>query len=80
LARLSSRKAAVLGGHLIPPAESSPVPPQPGGTGTSLEWVLLAGPSAQLLKHIPQKLKNTWLPQLGCGVLSSVKKKEKKEK
>lgn len=74
---LSSRKAEVLGGHLIPPAECSPAPPQPGGTGTSLEQVLFAGPSTQLLKRMPQKLRNASRPQMGCGILSSVKKGKK---
>lgn len=46
----SSSKAAFSGGHLIPPVKCSPILLQPGGTETSLELVLLAGPSTWLLK------------------------------
>lgn len=48
------QEGSILGGHLILPAECSSAPPQPGGTRTSLEQVLLAGPSTLLLKNIPQ--------------------------
>lgn len=52
---LSSRQVTVLGAPMTPPAPCSPAPPQPGGTRTSLEQLLLAGPSTGLLTFIPQR-------------------------
>lgn len=49
---MSSRKAA----SYEPSDISSPAPPEPGGTRTSLEYILLSAPSTPLLKLIPQKL------------------------
>lgn len=76
---MSSRRAAVLGGQLIPPAECSPAPPQASGNGN----LPAAGAPCQSLHSAPKahspEIQNAWWPRLGCGLLSSSKKKRIKK-